>query len=368
MSHYFCDGCTESIPAHKARIQCQECPNYDLCANCAILGTTTGAHLSSHRTVLHRASGFATVPPPPPPPSLPARYPSTGPARASSAVPGTAPSQQRGQSWSQFFIPNTCQHTDSFAQVTAAIFARVDTGRTGYMTPEAWSALCDVLGTPLHENICMSTWSPGGALPTYPVRANRACDAGKQTLQNGIGPNKESQADGALKRAYDLFSIDHIVRPRQTTTPIRNPAPQASLRNSFLNTLINAAAVAAQAAPSTPMPLLTLSGFTELYKITALTEPDTARNELNMVLRHYDLPLWRERGEIPRWALPPGPVPEMLNRVAQVRARAQASAEAENRLSAARVSMADAQIRRAEESQRRMGDIGTGWHTEYRYE
>jgi hypothetical protein len=148
MSLYFCNGCTEPIPAQKARVQCQECRDYDLCANCAILGTITGVHLGSHRTTLHRTSGFASVPPPPPP--LPTRNPFPGPAGVSSDQQG-----QSTPSWKQFFNAQTWQHTDSFAQLTAAIFERLDTGRTGYMTPEAHSGLLDLLGIPLDENICM---------------------------------------------------------------------------------------------------------------------------------------------------------------------------------------------------------------------
>jgi hypothetical protein len=165
---------------------------------------------------------------------------------------------------------------------------------------------------------------------------------------------KESHADNALKQAYDLLSIDHILRPRQTAT---NPSRQSSLLSAFMNTT----------TPVTQMPLLTLSGFTELCKIMALSEPDKARNQFNITIRHYDLAIWRERGEIPRWVLPPGPVPAMLERVAQAQARSVAMAAAQNQNSAARIQLAEAQIERFAESQRRMGDIGTGYYTEYYY-
>jgi hypothetical protein len=150
MSLYFCDGCTEIIPAQKARMSCRVCQGYDLCANCAILGTITGVHLSSHQTTLHRTSGFANMPPPP------ARNSTNGPVGASPAAAASVP-DRRGQStssWSQFFNGQTWQHTDSFAQLVAAMFERL-AGGTGYMTPEAQSTLLDLLGTPLRENICM---------------------------------------------------------------------------------------------------------------------------------------------------------------------------------------------------------------------
>jgi hypothetical protein len=57
----------------------------------------------------------------------------------------------------------------------------------------------------------------------------------------------------------------------------------------------------------------------------------------------------------------------MLERIAQVEARALATTAAQNQNSAARMRLHDNQIRRFAESQERMGDIGTGWHTEYYY-
>jgi hypothetical protein len=36
----------------------------------------------------------------------------------------------------------------------AAIFERLDLERTGYVTPEAHSALLDVIGIPLSQNVC----------------------------------------------------------------------------------------------------------------------------------------------------------------------------------------------------------------------
>jgi hypothetical protein len=181
---------------------------------------------------------------------------------------------------------------------------------------------------------------------------------GKQASQSGIGHNQESHADNALKQAYDLLSLDHILRPRQTTT---SSNPQSSFRGTLLNTFISAA------MPSTQMPLLTLSGFTEFCKIEALSDPDAARNHFNIVIRHYDLAIWRERGEIPRWVLPPNPVPQMLERIAQVQARALGQAAARNENSAARMRLHDAQIQRAAESQQRLGEIGSGYYTEYYY-
>ena len=63
MSLYNCVACSESISATKARIQCQNCTSYDLCASCFVVGKTSLAHQISHDTVLFTNSGhnFATI-------------------------------------------------------------------------------------------------------------------------------------------------------------------------------------------------------------------------------------------------------------------------------------------------------------------
>ena len=58
-SLYRCSACGDAIAAHKVRVQCQTCPDYELCADCAILGSATGYHSFTHETTLHRTSGQA---------------------------------------------------------------------------------------------------------------------------------------------------------------------------------------------------------------------------------------------------------------------------------------------------------------------
>jgi len=129
-------------------------------------------------------------------------------------------------------------------------------------------------------------------------------------MQTGFGSNKESQADNALKRVYDAFSIDHVLRPRQTTAPaVSASGSRTSLTRTLLGAIVN------NDLSSSQMPLLTLTGFAELCKIDCLSNPDKACNDLNTILRHYQLPIWRERGNVPRWALPATPVPQMMSRL-----------------------------------------------------
>jgi len=164
MSLFFCNSCTEAIPAQKARLRCQECPGpeYDICTNCYVLGTVTGAHVSTHQTTVSRISGFVDMPAPPPPPPLPPRQTSSpfdvsragsGPAPAGD---GTAPSLGAA-SWDVLFDPKDWQPTESGQSICTAIFTALDPQRLGYITPEANSELLAVIGTLPANNICTVT-------------------------------------------------------------------------------------------------------------------------------------------------------------------------------------------------------------------
>ena len=73
------------------------------------------------------------------------------------------------------------------------------------------------------------------------------------------------------------------------------------------------------------MPLLTLRGFLDLINIDVLANPSKATNDLNLVLRTYQLPIWREKGDIPRWCLPEVPVQQALDRANAAAAAAAAA-------------------------------------------
>jgi len=47
-------------------------------------------------------------------------------------------------------------------------------------------------------------------------------------------------------------------------------------------------------------------GFREPARVEAPLEPDKAQRGWNAILRHYGLPIWRERGDLPRAAPPAG--------------------------------------------------------------
>ncbi|KAF2710236.1 hypothetical protein K504DRAFT_254937 [Pleomassaria siparia CBS 279.74] len=67
-SLYTCDGCSEYIPAAKARLDCDNCvPKHDTCANCYVVGNYTKGHVEGHTSSLIVQSGFRPQPPPMPP-------------------------------------------------------------------------------------------------------------------------------------------------------------------------------------------------------------------------------------------------------------------------------------------------------------
>ena len=95
--------------------------------------------------------------------------------------------------------------------------------------------------------------------------------------------------------------------------------------------------------------------FAELCKINAQYDPNKACNELNTIAQHYQLNIWRERGNIPRWVLPGEAAPAMQRRVAA--AQAQLAARARNSLEVTQM---------VDESTQRIRDIEI-WNT-YRIE
>ncbi|KAJ7634004.1 hypothetical protein B0H17DRAFT_1217390, partial [Mycena rosella] len=56
-THFGCDACAHPIAPSDPRIRCLECPEYDLCAACALGERFTGAHSPAHRTRVFKMSG-----------------------------------------------------------------------------------------------------------------------------------------------------------------------------------------------------------------------------------------------------------------------------------------------------------------------
>ncbi|KAF7298615.1 Oleate hydratase [Mycena indigotica] len=362
---FACDACAKPIPPADPRVRCLDaaCPEYDLCAVCALGERFTGQHTVEHETVVYRPSGgghvqagisalaivrggsgasgpgFAPppkrastsgVPPPPPPrPAGHGRVPSTGPGsprpthtpRPSStfqpspgvsqggtsaggtSAPGPPPQTPRadGGGWGPFFAPDM-SHLPPYLKMTEAIFAYLDTGRTGYLVPEAYSHFLNDQNYVGQENV----WN--------------------NNLVGGFGQTKEDAADAALMRAYDLFSIEYILRPRP-----RNPnAPVDPLTRQLRASL---GGLADQMVPPPAsggvMPLLTLKGFAEITAIEILADPSRGWGNLSRVLKMYGLEAALGWGPLPRSVLPEDPDQRVLARAARVQATAEERAERE---------------------------------------
>jgi hypothetical protein len=357
---YTCRGCNKPIPAENARVRCQTCADYNLCANCFLVGQITVPHAAIHQTTLFKLSGYVegtaagaslsqlsriqqqqqqvqqqgrpspfgqqgsgmgggggmmgqtaqTMPMSMP--SIPGMPFATAapPMQASGTGQYGLPQQSTGYSgysgvaaqqgmnsmatglagglnraptggaWQTFFNQSDWTPTQSFTSLAQAFFTHLDTNRTGYLTPEQYSAFLDSCGYPPTQN----TW---------------------RNALNSVHPYstspREMEADAALKRAYDSFGIEHQIGQRSNSGM------------SYGNTM---------GSVNTPMPLITLNGFVKLTGYEVLFDPTKGHADLNRGMKNLGLPLGRERGEIPRWVLPEGAPQGILQRAQQVQRQA----------------------------------------------
>lgn len=208
LTNFSCDACMRPITAGFPRVHCLTCPDYDLCANCALGERFGGAHTAAHPTTTYRMSGdvrtmpvmsqlsisYGGVAHTPPaysasvggkttsdPSELTSSFQqftisggtTAGGISAAPAAPSSSPSSVRqggtissfgttytysasapGDSWSPFF-DDEMNPMPIFVGVMGALFAHRDRiGQTGLLTPEAYSRLLDDMGVPFEENPC----------------------------------------------------------------------------------------------------------------------------------------------------------------------------------------------------------------------
>ncbi|KAF7359658.1 Oleate hydratase [Mycena venus] len=293
-AHFSCDACKTRIGLTDPRIHCLDCADYDLCANCAVGERVAGTHVVAHRTRVFKISGGGAVnalpssavivhrevnnvPTPLPTPVSPS-HPSVPPPAASKTSlggPHTPDLFQRlyvvlGWSigvcgWGPFFTEDMSP-SPAFMQLMSSILAYLDTGRTGHLVPEAYSRFLDDQAYVGEGNV----W--------------------KANLVARMGQTKEDTADKALKRAYDLFSIEYNLRPR----------PASSCGGM--------------------MPLLTLKGFMDITAVEMLCDPSKEWGSISRVIKAYNLPSVQGWGDLLRSVLPEEPHPQMMARVARVTA------------------------------------------------
>ncbi|KAF9481333.1 hypothetical protein BDN70DRAFT_893453 [Pholiota conissans] len=307
---FHCDSCKVTIPSSNPRVHCLGCADYDLCSNCYLGERFTQGHQVGHQTSVFKLSGGAGQQPvpasinysaSPPVQSMPAPHspPPTGyhpntqgppPQYLSTSSPYETgltlpPAPNAPTGWQPFFHPDGCP-TPLFVEVINVIFTYLDPHRTGNLVPETFSRLLDDMGYLAHEN----AWRNG--------------------LQASFNASKESMADQTLKKAFDLFSINHILLRRA-------PAPKSSSSglSSFKRALRNAL------APSgSSMPCITRNGLLEVSRIGLLGDPSKGWGNFSRMLRKYNLPQYRGWGDLPRSVLPDMPDAAMLQRIAGVEA------------------------------------------------
>ncbi|CAG9995788.1 unnamed protein product [Clonostachys byssicola] len=236
MSLFLCHGCGDTIPPNKARVHCLPCGRYDLCASCALLGTYTESHRLGHKVELFRVSGHS------------------GPVAGDRTAASSAAAA--GQCWSTLFDPETYATLPSFVDVASAVFGFVDVEGKGYLAPETYGLLLDVLEYPEANNI----W--------------------RVALKNAEGSEKEHIADRTLKRYYDKDSIQYTLGFRGGNN--HSPIPQS--------------------------PLLTRKGFIDLWGMDVLDDPVSLRHRINTRLRKFQPTIWKQRGDVPEWVFPKAPV------------------------------------------------------------
>ncbi|KAK7030208.1 ZZ-type domain-containing protein [Favolaschia claudopus] len=310
-----CDACRQPIPTSSSRVHCLTCPDFDLCASCA-LGERFGAgsHMSSHPTEIYRISGDVTVAPVRSTASIvyidasstsggmgPAgttaggtmKYQAPNVAHTGIKTPGattvggtaaggttspnttTSPSSPGG--WSAFFYADM-NPTPIYTDLMNAIFNHLDTARTGLLPPEKYSQLLDDMGYALHEN----DWK------------NKLGTAGR-----------EATADATLKRMFEIGNVQHILRTRPPTNPTN--------ANPFLPQF-----------PANSMPLLTPRGFADFIAIDLLADPADTWPKLSQVIQLYglyDTEPYRSWGAMPPNVVPATPDARMLARIADAHAR-----------------------------------------------
>ncbi|KAI9734820.1 MAG: hypothetical protein M1834_001898 [Cirrosporium novae-zelandiae] len=301
MATFYCSGCSDAIPPNKARIHCQSCHNYDICANCYTVENFSKDHVSSHPTSLYRTSGYSRPPPPPPP--LPPRRVSTGPAIAQNAQqPGPSSPQASGSTrpqWMPLFNPNTMP-TSTFMVLMEAIFTHLDTSRTGHLRPETYSAFLDVQGYDLQQNV------------STPYLTNPIITTREKEPHPGIRHQQRSHGRHPTQTSLrQLLNRPYNPTPQHYYHPPPNPNPRNI--TTFLSQICHSKS---PYTSNNQMPLLTLRGFTDFTALELLCDPSKGWGNLNRALRHYGI--WRDRGDIPCSMLPEFPPEQVLQRVRQV--------------------------------------------------
>ncbi|CAK5282676.1 unnamed protein product [Mycena citricolor] len=254
----------------------------------------------------------------PPPPT----YGGTSSGGTSSSASGAtaAPAPGGGLTgWAPFFTPEM-DGTPVYKHLMGTIFAALDPRRTGALQPEVFSRFLADLGYVGQEN----TWTA--------------------SLVATIGTTKEEAADAALRRAWDLFSVEYTLapRPRDPRAPPDALTQQIqSIGGAFARAFTQSTS-AAQSASGGQMPMITLRGFMDVMALEILCEPSRHWGAFARLTKNpaYGLAgLVAAWGELPRSVIPEEADPRMLERVRKVQAFAQERAQIELQAAHAKASI-----------------------------
>ncbi|KAF1991069.1 hypothetical protein K402DRAFT_389269 [Aulographum hederae CBS 113979] len=192
--------------------------------------------------------------------------------------------------------------TQAFVQLMTAFFTHLDPQRKGTLTPEVYSSFLDAQGYATEHNV----W--------------------KMSLTPVFGVTAESHADSQIRAAFENFSIEHQLAPR----PVSDNASASSidrLRSSVSSYTISGQHHSpASSSSDNMMPLLTFRGFVDITAVEVLGDPSKGWLDLNRALRAYQLPIWKERGDLPRNCLPEFAPPRVTERIKRIQQEAERKA------------------------------------------
>ncbi|KAF8849512.1 hypothetical protein BDZ45DRAFT_680466 [Acephala macrosclerotiorum] len=351
---YSCDGCSERIPTDRARVACHTCPDYHLCANCAVIKQYSRPHVESHTTMVLKLSGFV-VPPPPgfpprPAPALPPRQNSTVNTRQAVRV-SEMPTANWGALWSAIKAPlekmdkkgrkSSVDATRgrSDAVMTSGLedngkggsnassplsqnpvnnlppsppksvrggINRTDSEAPSYPRPAEWKQLFGADGTPTPIFVALMSTIFGHLDPEHTGYLTpevysafldvQGCESDvnpwKKTLGSDTTDSSKDMADLELGLYYSENNISHILGVRSKTLTSPTEEPTSAVERRIRQSI--------SFKPNTPM--LSRQGFIDLTTIEYLKDLDLAHEHLGRAVKEYGI--WKELGTLPTSLLP----------------------------------------------------------------
>ncbi|KAJ7792460.1 hypothetical protein B0H14DRAFT_3499194 [Mycena olivaceomarginata] len=181
--------------------------------------------------------------------------------------------------WGPFFETDMSP-SPVFTVLMDAIFAYLDTRRTGSLTPEVYSRFLLInQGYLGKQNIC--AW-PFISRKFKLILISQT--QGTRTLSPPWAKPKKNAPTPPSKRAFDLFGIQYILRPRARDAP----SPPADVKSQFQSLAASFARAISPATPAAGMPLLTRTGFLNITAVEVLCDPARHYTGLAHVVQMYE--------------------------------------------------------------------------------